>query len=197
MGKSKQFLKFVKQAGFSCLIDRERKFKIVDNQGKPLCYGFFTEEDKVLFTYISNSNLVSKAFGKGILHEFITSENEPVIFNPPKRENIFYRTLLPVALVIIDAISSYAILFDLLKTNAHKKSKRIKLKFLASFIPKSCRDEAIKDIEDVISEMRRENQPKIYVVFVVILHLASIIWHGVWFKLSGYFYPEKEQSSDN
>ncbi len=78
---------------------------------------------------------------------------------------------------------------DVLKTN--------KFTHLFVLIPKSCRKEAIADIQEIISDMRQEGCNRHYIMFVVFLNLISVVYHGLFFKLKGYFYPTTEQSKNN
>ncbi|MEE4001804.1 hypothetical protein V1T75_15775 [Tenacibaculum sp. FZY0031] len=84
-----------------------------------------------------------------------------------------------------------------IKFNISNKKKPFinKFKYLLVIIPKSSRAEFISDLQCIISDMKTDNCSKLYITFIVLLHIASVVYHAFFFKLKGYFYPNKEQSN--
>ncbi|WP_046758541.1 hypothetical protein [Kordia jejudonensis] len=78
-----------------------------------------------------------------------------------------------------------------------KNSRKNKFKYLLVVIPKSSRAECIADLQEIIADMKADNCSKFYIGFTVILNIASVAYHALFFKLQGYFYPAKQQSKND
>lgn len=79
--------------------------------------------------------------------------------------------------------------------NKEVKLRENKLIFLFSIIPKSARPDAISDLQELILDMRQSNCSKLYFWFIVCIHIISLVYHGLFFKLKDYFYPTAQQSN--
>ncbi|WP_139063760.1 hypothetical protein [Flagellimonas eckloniae] len=60
-------------------------------------------------------------------------------------------------------------------------------------LPKSCREEFVSDIMEMINELKEEEMVPVYRVTAISLHIASVIYHGLFFKLTDYFYRDKKK----
>ncbi len=69
-----------------------------------------------------------------------------------------------------------------------------KLKYILVILPKSTREEFIADLQCIIEDMKNDDCSKIYIWFVVMVHIASVAYHAFFFKLKDYFYSNKKQS---
>ncbi len=85
-------------------------------------------------------------------------------------------------------------------TNMPKEEKMLnktsfpKLKFLLVIIPKDSREEFVMDLRDIVNQMKEEHCSKAWIGCIVALQFASVVYHGIFFKLSGYFYSKKQTS---
>lgn len=70
-----------------------------------------------------------------------------------------------------------------------------KIKYLLVIIPKSSRAEFIADLQCIIEDMKNDKCSKVYIGFIVMLHIISVAYHAFFFKLKDYFYPNKQQSN--
>lgn len=192
MDKIRLFLYRVDELGFQCSMDKDRKFKILDGSNTLICFGLFTEKNEVLFTFIMDA-LIFREMCDDRMLSLITPTSTNTTDQNLKNGPIEESRSVTVSLETVVFGSGSRVRAQL----TARKKKRIKIKFLSALLPRSCRQEAISDIECLISEMRKANQPRYYLWSVVVLNLISIAWHGVWFKLSGYFYSQKEQSTNN
>jgi hypothetical protein len=84
-----------------------------------------------------------------------------------------------------------------IKLNLLNKKKPFinKFKYLLVIIPKSSRAEFIADLQCIISDMKTDDCSKLYINFIILLHIISVAYHAFFFKLKGYFYSNKEQSN--
>lgn len=81
------------------------------------------------------------------------------------------------------------------KLVSKSKSGINKFKYLLVIIPKSSRAEFISDLQSIIEDMKADECSKFYIWFIVVLHILSVAYHAFFFKLKGYFYPNKQQSN--
>ncbi|MEM8938614.1 MAG: hypothetical protein AAGC64_04615 [Bacteroidota bacterium] len=78
-----------------------------------------------------------------------------------------------------------------------KSVKSNKCMYLSAILPRSVRAEFNADIDSLVSDMRETGNSKIYIGIIVVLNIVSVIYHAVFFKLSGYFYPKGQQTGNN
>ena len=101
--------------------------------------------------------------------------------------NYIYEYEDALRIKILNIISSYADNESLKKKNLTNNTLS-KLKYLLVILPKASRKELVSDLEEMILEMRAESCNKYYIGFIVALHIISVLYHALFFKLQGYFY---------
>ena len=67
------------------------------------------------------------------------------------------------------------------------------VKFFAVIVPKTCREEFVSDISEMINDWKIQNMPIPIRVVQLTLHLISVVYHGLFFKLQGYFYKDEKK----
>ncbi|MEQ6166862.1 hypothetical protein AAOE16_06690 [Ekhidna sp. MALMAid0563] len=93
----------------------------------------------------------------------------------------------------------YLIIFVIKSTWAIKTSglKRVSFfKLFSYMLPRDSREEYVADLMEMNKDLRADGTPKFVIYLTNIAHFTSIVFHGLFFKLSGYFYPSRKKVDD-